>query len=153
MDDFPDGLPGVRRSLDALVQRFPDVDSGLSTWDSRLLHLTERSGRRAALIVGRCIIDHGSRTDQPGDRYLFWRLRKLGDPGLRRPLLTLEGEDGSFRNTRARLTTFGKAVLEGEANHVEVNGVDEWIGGIHLDSSRKQIWWNHDGRLTGKRTP
>lgn len=31
-----------------------------------------------------------------------------------------------------KLTALGRQVLAGEANQAQVNGIDDWIGGVHL---------------------
>jgi hypothetical protein len=40
------------------------------------------------------------------------------------------------------LTDMGQRVLRGKADHVELNGVDYWIGGVHLSGTRVRWRWN-----------
>jgi len=42
------------------------------------------------------------------------------------------------------LTEAGRRVLDGAADHVELNGVDRWIGGVHL-LGREVSWRWDDG--------
>ena len=91
--------------------------------------------------------------DPAGDVDLFWRLRRLAAKELPHPLVTLRGEGSSFRDFDVELTGTGRDVLEGRANRVEVNGVDEWIGGVHLDSSASRAWWNVGGELVERPEP
>ena len=52
------------------------------------------------------------------------------------------------RNTRAAvLTDAGESVLAGHANAVELNGIDDWVLGVHLDSENGSVWYRKDGAL------
>jgi hypothetical protein len=37
------------------------------------------------------------------------------------------------------ITEAGDAVLDGQADFVELNGIDTWLGGVHLQG-RDNIW-------------
>ena len=52
------------------------------------------------------------------------------------PLLT--ERDGAFELTEA-----GRAVLAGEDDHVRLNGLDRWLGGVHLHG--EEAAWRWDG--------
>jgi hypothetical protein len=64
------------------------------------------------------------------------------------PLLDADPADLPVdRGTRLRLTAAGARVLAGEADHVELNGIDRWIGGVHLHGHRVPWRWD-DGTET-----
>ena len=44
--------------------------------------------------------------------------------------------------SRLRLTDVGRQVLDGEADHVALNGIDRWIGGVHLHGHDVPWRWN-----------
>ena len=44
--------------------------------------------------------------------------------------------------TRLRRTPDGTRVLRGEADHVALNGLDRWVGGVHLQGTRPP--WRFD---------
>ena len=44
--------------------------------------------------------------------------------------------------TRLRLTADGRRVLGGEADHVRLNGVDRWVGGVHLAGPGSPWRWD-----------
>jgi hypothetical protein len=49
------------------------------------------------------------------------------------------------RRLRFRLTDAGQEVLDGKRDAVATNGIDTWIGGVHL--TREQLWrWNAGAR-------
>ena len=31
-------------------------------------------------------------------------------------------------------------MLAGQGNHLSVNGIDDWVGGVHLSSRRSNVW-------------
>jgi hypothetical protein len=45
------------------------------------------------------------------------------------------GDPQRFVGVPIRLTVTGEQVLGGEANRVELLGIDRWVGGTHLSSS------------------
>jgi len=36
----------------------------------------------------------------------------------------------------------GRAVLEGTADHVRINGIDRWLGGVHLSGTEIRYRWD-----------
>ena len=76
------------------------------------------------------------------DVILSSRISRLGSPQLAKPLLHLEPDTTSADpHMRAvNLTEFGEAVLAGQANHLAVNGIDDWVGGVHLSSRNSNVW-------------
>jgi hypothetical protein len=40
------------------------------------------------------------------------------------------------------VTAAGARVLAGETDHVELNGIDRWIGGVHLIGNDAQWRWD-----------
>ena len=74
--------------------------------------------------------------DQVCDSYLFHRLVALGSPDLNSPLISISGSPRKMRECEVKLTAFGQKVLAGEDNHVRENGIDDWVGGVHLSAER-----------------
>jgi hypothetical protein len=44
--------------------------------------------------------------------------------------------------TRLRLTAAGGRVLRGQADHVALNGIDRWVGGVHLRGPEARWRWD-----------
>jgi hypothetical protein len=82
-----------------------------------------------------------------GDPYLFSRLRGLASSDLAHPLVTMYGDPYDIRNCEVALTEAGESVLAGRANAVELNGIDDWILGVHLDSGRGSVCYQREGTL------
>jgi hypothetical protein len=142
----PDELP-LRRALARLARRYPQHDTGLSHWDHLLLSNTSHFGPKAASIVGHTLSGAGLDTDSIGDIWLLWRLRRLADSSLEHPLVALEGDPSELRDLSVRMTEAGQRVVSAAVNAVELNGIDDWIGGVHLDSSSNRVWFTKDGHV------
>jgi hypothetical protein len=140
-------LPFLQRSLSALLYRYPDVRTGLNAWEYQLLKFVREEGPKATRVVGSTMAHDMDIPDWVGDGYLFQRVHRLADAALPRPLLTVTGETQTLRGTLVHLTRDGEDVLAGRANAVEWNGVDDWIGGVHLDSRRGRVWFHKDHTL------
>jgi hypothetical protein len=95
-------------------------------------------------VIVRSIIALESMGDRDGDVLLLWRLRRLADPALRHPAVTISGGQGSMAGAEVHLTDVGERVARGEVNFVELNGIDEWVGGVHLDSRVGDVWFHRD---------
>ena len=76
-----------------------------------------------------------------GDTTCFAVLDRLAQGA--RPLLRLDPAGrAAVRTTAVQLTEIGARVLEGEADHVTLNDIDRWIGGVHLRG--RQVPWRWD---------
>ncbi len=140
-------LPSLRRSLKSLMFRFPDIETGLNCWEDELLRYTRDRGPVVARVIGHTMTHDMKYPDRVGDVYLFARLRRLADAQLSRPFLSLSGSATTIRGSEVTLTDAGAKALEGDANFVELNGIDDWIGGVHLESSKGNVWFRRDDTL------
>jgi hypothetical protein len=59
-----------------------------------------------------------------------------------RPLLEAEPAAPVDQHTRLRLTETGRRVRDGQQDHVALNGIDRWIGGVHLTGHTVAWRWN-----------
>jgi hypothetical protein len=67
-------------------------------------------------------------------------------------LLTLK--NGSDDNTRLsseaireavfEITQTGESVIRGEADFIDLNGIDLWLGGVHLNEKTNLWRWNDE---------
>jgi DNA-binding transcriptional MerR regulator len=139
--DVPDlpGLPFVPAALRRFLEELPAVRSGLSGTERRAL---EAVAAGAATPLAAFL---GSQANEPapflGDAWFFRTLTTLG-AGSRRLLETSDGEPlppapplgdpQAFGRLGLRLTHEGERVLAGEADGVELLGIDRWVGGTRL---------------------
>lgn len=142
-------LPELMRSLKALYFRYPKLSNGLSHWDETILKNTREHGPRAARVIGYTITEGWDDATPPGfdtvgDVYLFHRLKNLAHESLAEPLLKLNSLELTLRETEVEITKFGSEVLQGKHNVVNINGINDWVGGIHLDSSIGSTWFREN---------
>jgi hypothetical protein len=126
--DPPPSRPFLAAALRRLLEELPDVDDGLSRTERQLLELLDDG----PLLTGALFVASQDLEEAPfhGDA---WILRTLA--GLT-PLVSLT--EGS-----AELTDAGRRVLAGEADRVELLGIDRWVGGTRLVPGA--VWrWDAD---------
>jgi Domain of unknown function (DUF1835) len=139
-------FPYIRASLQPLVRRFPDHRTGLGRWDFELLRKVKEKGPKGTRVIGHTLADNFD-SDMVGDVYLFSRLRRLASAQLACPLVVMSGDPYRMRECEVSLTDAGESVLAGRSNAVEINGIDDWVLGVHLDSSRGSVWYQKEGAL------
>lgn len=140
-------LPLLSHALRSLLLRYPDHRSGLSIWDYASLQYTSLHGPRASRVVGYTMAHDWTQPDWTGDVFLYSRLQRLGAPDLAYPLVSLDAPNRPMRETTVEITEAGRAVLNGETNAVALNGIDDWVAGVHLDSKVGRVWFHRDGEL------
>ncbi len=125
-------LPHLDGALHRLLDEYPSVYNGLGRTEHQVLEILNL----APLTAFDLFAANARREERVfmGDTTFFIRLRRLLDGP--HPLVA--------RNTDAeplQLTDEGRRVLEGEADNIAINGIDHWIGGVHL--TRDSVWrWN-----------
>ena len=134
-------LPLLLAAFRFLLYRYPDVASGINRHDAKLLAKTRDRGPVAAGVIAYSMMELGEEGDRAGDLVLWWRLRRLADPALPYRAVTMTGAKTTIRGTEVHLTEIGEQVARGELNFVELNGIDDWVGGVHLDSRTGHLWF------------
>ena len=137
-------LPFLDGALRLHLARFPSVRNGLNRIESAGLELISQGFTGFGDLFPRFIAaepDYGL-----GDAQ-FWNVLQQLTRGLS-PLLSLEGENPEMWTHSFGITEAGKSVLSGAADRVALNGIDEWLGGVHLQG-QANIWrWDErNGRL------
>jgi hypothetical protein len=125
---------------------YPGIRSGLGFWDEMLLNNSSASPVTVAQTIGGCL-RHSSGLVDPGDAWLFHRLRRLADPDLAWPLLEMTGDGQTFRQTLTKLTDAGIDILNGDDNAIVLNGIEDRIGGVRLSLDEDQLWFYDGGTL------
>lgn len=77
-----------------------------------------------------------------GDTTSWCIVRRLSQ--ARRPLVTVSaiGSRGPQSDDQVQMTALGRDVLQGRADNLDLNGIDRWMGGVHLTNGRYR--WNGD---------
>jgi hypothetical protein len=140
-------------AFDRLSREYPSTRDGLSLTERRLLAATpdgpEGSGepRGGAPVgwasAGAVFARLGEREARPflGDLFFFRIVARLATGRV--PLLRLDPPGGQVTAaTGLRPTAAGRRVLRGEADHVALNGIDRWVGGVHLHGGIARWRWD-----------
>lgn len=148
-------LPELQQSLKSYLKFYPDPKTGLTVSDRVLLSNCSEKRLKSARIVGYSMMDDAyEKRLLVGDGYLFHRLIKLSQRYSKNPLVELYGDiksNHSMRWTEISITEQGKEVLAGHKNNIELNGIDDYIGGVHLSSEKGTAQWFYDNGTVVKR--
>ncbi len=117
---------------------FPLVSKGVSTVTLRILEILRGGRQPLSRVLTEYIVRFADEPSFYGDLALRRELLALGSAKLSAPLLNVTGSPAS--TAEVSITSHGHDVLEGKLDHVHVNGIDRWVGGVHLDSSLNNIW-------------
>jgi len=112
-------LPFLRPALDRLLEEYPAPPTGLSRTDRQILTAVAAGCQDFDSLFLAC--EQQESAPFMGDAVLELHLRSLG--AARTPLLN---------PNPLTLTSAGQRVLAGELDAVQLNGIDRWIGGVHL---------------------
>jgi hypothetical protein len=134
-------LPHLAGALFRLLEEYPAVGSGLSRSEEQILIAFSAGPRTLAEAYP---ASHHEVEDAVwmGDSTWLSHVERLA--GGAQPLLAYEGDAGHAMQRRARITDAGREVVWGRADALWMNGIDRWIGGVHL-SGREVPWrWDAD---------
>lgn len=138
-------LPFLAGALQRLLEEYPHVGSGLSRTELQALRAVD-AGNATIKGAFRAQADMEERVFL-GDVLFLALLRRLAS--AREPLVLLEAtepETDALPDSTIEITSFGRRVLAGEADHVTHNGIDRWIGGVHLAGTSVPWRWDPERR-------
>ncbi len=132
------------------LERFPFVSNGLGRIQNRGLEFVSSGLHNFIDLFPRFV------ETEPayglGDSQFWMSLRQMSDTG--QPLLKIRNGDASDVNftaekihrTKFEITEVGTAVLGSEADFVDLNGLDAWLGGVHLNG-KTDLWrWDQQNQ-------
>jgi hypothetical protein len=131
-------------AFDRLSREYPATRDGLSLSERRVLAAVADG----APVAGAAFVRAQARETRPymGDTTCFGRMDWMAAGP--HPLLRLDPPGRPVeRTTAVRLTDTGTRVLAGEADQIALNGIDRWIGGVHLQGQHVPWRWD-DGTET-----
>ncbi|HVH24719.1 MAG TPA: hypothetical protein VNA11_19910 [Pseudonocardia sp.] len=151
----PDGLGAIvatrsaelrflGEAFDRLGREYPSTRDGLSLAERRVLAAVAGGAAEA----GAAFVRAGTREMRPylGDTWCFAMMDRMA--AAPHPLLLVDPAGRPVdRRSGVRLTDAGARVLAGDADQVTLNGIDRWIGGVHL-RGRHVPWRWDDGTET-----
>jgi hypothetical protein len=136
-------LPFLRGALRRHVDDYPSTRDGLSRSERQILTALRPGLHTFSEIFVAC--QRMEERVYMGD-LTFWSIL-MGLASGRNPLVDLSGATADFMSPslRVALNDLGEVVLDGGADHVELNGIDRWMGGVHLTPGN--VWrWDADAQ-------
>lgn len=128
-------LPHLAPALVRHLEQFPSVENGLNRTERQILAVVEAGHRTPHAMF---------RADQQLEPAIFLGFSTFeaylrGMAECRQPLVEEAG--GEFR-----LTQVGRDVLGGRADHIRLNGINRWLGGVHLEGVEARWRWSETSR-------
>jgi hypothetical protein len=126
-------------AFDRLSREYPATRDGLSLTERRVLAAVADGAPDA----GTAFVRAAARETRPymGDTTCFGRMDRMAEGPY--PLLRLDPPGRPVaRATGLLLTATGTRVLAGEADQIALNGIDRWIGGVHLQGHYVPWRWD-----------
>ncbi len=145
-------LPFLRAALEAHLMRFPSTRNGLGRIENSALQLIE--GGLHSFIELFTRFGETESVYGLGDAQFWLTLRRMAT--ARKPLLTIRKDDDAnpdeqdhqmltpaiIHQNKLGLTQLGRSVLNGETDFIMFNGIDLWLGGVHLQGQNNLWRWN-----------
>ena len=142
-------LPFLGPALHAHLRRFPSTRNGLGRIEEKALELINAGAKTFIELFPQ--FGDAEPVFGLGDAQLWLALKRLGVG--KQPLLRMaNGANGKggltqeiARKAEFEVTDAGDAVRRGEADDVELNGIDLWLGGVHLAPNNLWRWDESSG--------
>ena len=150
LDDTEPTLPLLQSAFRQILWRYPDATTGLSLIDATLLTTVRDHGPSAASVIAKTMQRLENAGQLVGDGWLWSRAHQLARSPTHQQALELIGSASTIRGTEMRLTSVGERCLSGQSSYLDLSGINEWVGGVHLDSTRGNVWVLKEGRLIPK---
>jgi hypothetical protein len=143
-------LPFLAAAMRRHLEQFPSREGGLSWTELRALFTLREQGT----LPARKLFAEVQRSEKllfMGDAS-FYRLL-MGLASVRNPLVDALGaaafrtgdRHSSFEqwsSVPVAITESGLRVMEGQADHIRLNGIDRWLGGVHLEGAEAAWRWD-----------
>lgn len=142
-------LPFLTSALNRHLRRFPSTNNGLGRIENASLELIAKG-----FANFRSLFPAFARREREygfGDAQLYLEMKRLAEAAA--PVLKFSGGvDGAVLDsaqmllTSFEITQFGQAVLAGDQDFVVRNGIDQWLGGVHLEGREAEWRWDEHAR-------
>ena len=135
--------PNLSAALLLQLREYPSTHNGLSFLEEALLTKIGTGG-----TVSRAVVDViGYETRDFGDQFLaelIWRSLTCRAPLLEPIRGSIQDLDSwpSFYKFEVKLTPAGQSVLKGCEDNIALNGIERWLGGVHLRGRKVKWRWN-----------
>ncbi len=131
-------LPFIATALRRHLEQFPSVDNGLSRTERQALTVLREYGS----LPGRQLFAAVQRLEEQifmGNGSFYRLLADLSS--ARHPLIQIADVIQPSLG-EVTITEAGRNVIECRADHIELNGIDRWLGGVHLEGDKAAWRWD-----------
>ncbi len=143
-------LPHLAAALRRQLEEYPDLEHGLSRSERQICEALSPGEMPLSKLF--LAAHHASESwAWLGDTTFAWYVQRLSNcaqPLVLHPngtqVLAPSRDGKGFWERNVVLTPFGQEVVRGRADAVRANGIDRWIGGVHLTTAQL---WRWDGRF------
>jgi hypothetical protein len=141
-------LPFIDAALRRHLEQFPSAGNGLSLTERHALSVLREQGSLSGSRLFVAVRDLEEQVFM-GDRSFYRTVAHLS--AVSHPLVQIS-DTLQHRLGEVTITETGRKVLEGRADHIDLNGIDRWLGGVHLKGG-KAVWrWDPvSGRIVSHR--
>ncbi|HXJ93370.1 MAG TPA: hypothetical protein VMT20_10880 [Terriglobia bacterium] len=136
-------LPYLQGALLRHLEQFPSTRNGLSRTERQILEIADAGLSRVGSVF--CADRDREERIFMGDLVFNTYMHRLAN--ARVPLVEIDRDEKLFWNAEVAITAEGRALLRAEFDNVRVNGIDRWLGGVHLHGSRVWRWDRERGKL------
>jgi len=142
-------LPFVGAALSRHLEEFPSLDNGLSRSERQVLEALNDGKKKLREVF---FAAHHEREEAVflGDSVFAYYLQRLNR--VAGPLVQLAGggaitappdpAERAYWDASVELTEVGRDVLAGRQDWVKLNGIDRWLGGVHLSGTDSEWRWD-----------
>ena len=150
IDEDTSVMPFLGLALRLHVARFPSLKNGLGRIENKALEMISNG-----VLTFKSLFPKFSKAEPVygmGDSQFWCALKRIGQ--ARDPLITISApadakpglKSNWYHDALFEPTESGRAVLAGERDFIEANGLDLWVGGVHLVND--SVWrWDEDNEL------
>jgi hypothetical protein len=135
-------LPTMAIALDRHLKQLPSAHNGLNLTENLTLRILAEKGRMNAARLFGWYTNHYEPLTFMGDT-AYWQLLE-GLAAAKHPAIQLAKQGDNPINWQVNLTETGRQLLADKADWIELNGIDCWLGGIHLDSQSGSVYRSVD---------
>ena len=146
-------LPYLSNALKRFLQKYPSLQNGLNRTQNQIMKVVNEGETKLTDIFS--AVSSMEKPKFMGDTSFWQFIHDLATAPV--PLLKVEGPETldkiskvdcemptkkELRKWNVSITNAGKKVLNGEEDFIKLNGIDCWLGGVHLQGNDARWRWD-----------
>lgn len=125
-------LPTMAIALDRHLKQLPCKQNGLNLTENLTLQILKEKGSMNAARLFGWYTNHYEPLTFMGDT-IYWQVLK-GLASAKHPAIVLDQQGDKPKQWQIKINDIGYKLLMGKADWLELNNIDYWVGGIHIDT-------------------